>query len=684
MRSKIKSNRQTLLKTIIVTIFFISILVLYVHNLTRDIYSGDIGDFVTAAHVWGVAHPSGYPLFVLLGGLLSHIPLPLPPVSKVGLVSVFASFAGLIFFYKLAYRATKDIFISLLSTSILAFSYLFWFFTEIPEAFALNNFFAIAIFYFAILFYKTKNSNYLYLFVFFSFLSFTHHQTIILVFPGVILLVFTHWKIIFQSRKRFIFLILFALLGFSPYLYVPIAASQHPVVNWGDVSNLDSFIHLFLRKDYGALPQPFKIQAPLLMLLLVLKDYFTSIISSISFPAFVNCLIGMVNMFRTDKRFLFSLFLSYFIAGPLFVFYGTPIITNADDYAVIERFYTLSSIILLVFLPYGFLTIKKLFRILFVLLFSKTIYASIVIVAFSIIPIMLITYNLSRTDLSKTHIGDNFAIDILSPLPQNSALFLRADTPVLNTWYVHYVLGVRPDIQLINPPRVGNNYYQTKELKEYLRLHPEIMNGPEATQGVLLQIKQKRSIFSTYKMEYTPKNYIWVPRGLTFELADKKEIPQKNIYLAETEKIVELLHIPRREKLAPSEKNLLTPEISYYYSLSFVEIGEFIKLQYNDPKSAIPFYEKAIWADNENPIAYGNLGISQYKALNDCNESEKNVKKAIFYYSVGKAYYAYLYTIYEGCQKEKKAITDLKDKYHSLFKEDINKEIDRLKKERSI
>src|SRR4030066_1838983 len=113
-------------KKIIIFFFFTFIGIVYLHNLTRDIYSGDIGDLVTAAYVFGVAHPPGYPLFSFLGFIISHLPIPLPVVSKVGLISVFSSLTGLIIYYKFCQKVKESVFISLLSTSILAFSYFYW------------------------------------------------------------------------------------------------------------------------------------------------------------------------------------------------------------------------------------------------------------------------------------------------------------------------------------------------------------------------------------------------------------------------------------------------------------------------------------------------------------------------------------------------------------------------------
>ena len=60
-KQKKKNTKKITIRHGILFLFFSSIALIYLHNLTRDIYSGDIGDLVTAASVFGVPHPPGYP-----------------------------------------------------------------------------------------------------------------------------------------------------------------------------------------------------------------------------------------------------------------------------------------------------------------------------------------------------------------------------------------------------------------------------------------------------------------------------------------------------------------------------------------------------------------------------------------------------------------------------------------------
>ena len=43
--------------------------VVYALGASRTIYVGDSGELITAVYLLGVPHPSGYPLFVMLGKL---------------------------------------------------------------------------------------------------------------------------------------------------------------------------------------------------------------------------------------------------------------------------------------------------------------------------------------------------------------------------------------------------------------------------------------------------------------------------------------------------------------------------------------------------------------------------------------------------------------------------------------
>jgi len=652
------------MKKATVLIFFTFIGVIYLHNLTRDVYSGDIGDLVTAAYVFGVAHPPGYPLFSLIGYIFSHLPIPLPVVSLVGLISVFSSLAGLIIFYKFSFKVTKSLFISLLSTSILAFSYLFWLSAEIPEGLALNNFFVIVILYLSIRFYEKKKGRYLYLLIFFIGLSLTHQLYILTLFPAVLFLVITHYKFIF-SRNRFLFACLFFIIGLSVYLYVPIAASRNPPINWGNAVTLKNFLRLILRKDYGGISYLSEGVSVRVRMINVLH-YLKTVVAVFSYQILIVAFLGILKLFRKDKRLAITILSAFLLTGILTIFFTAEPVYSAIAWGVGERYYTVSVVVLMFTVPYGFLSIKKFLDSKF----SRPIYSYLILAYFLIIPILLFKYNFPKTDLSETQIGNNLARNVFVSLPKNAVLFVSGDNITFSVWYQYYVLKERQDLDIINPPGVGNNIFLDKELNDYYakNLKAEINNLISDT---LNTIRKKRRMFTTRVISPMPKGTTLLPKGLVLEIIDQQNLPQKQDYQAEVGAIWQKTKVHRRQSLVLSEDNFISSEIPAIYARGLVQIATFLNNQYHDPKLAENYYRQAIWVDNTFSPAYSGLAISQYQVDQDCDQAIKNINLAIFLYPVWKEYYRQQYFFSKNCQVNAKELNQLKQEYRTRFGEEI-------------
>src|SRR5260221_1225367 len=142
-------------------ILFLGFATLYIHNLSRSVYGGDVGDFITTASIGGVAHAPGYPFFVFVSFILVHAFLFFTPAFTVGLISAISGAAGVVICFLLVRILTKSTLSAYVASLSLGTSYLFWFYNEIAEVFALHAFFILVLFYFAILFDKTKKQKWL-------------------------------------------------------------------------------------------------------------------------------------------------------------------------------------------------------------------------------------------------------------------------------------------------------------------------------------------------------------------------------------------------------------------------------------------------------------------------------------------------------------------------------------------
>lgn len=661
------NKRKQLFSNLILFLFFFFVLIVYLHNITRDVYAGDIGDLVTAAYVFGVPHPPGYPLFTFLGYLFSHyLPVALPPVSKVAIISVLASFIGLIFFYKFSFRVTKSIFISLLSTAILGFSYFYWLHAEIPEVFALNNLFAILILYYSIIFYQEKKPKHLYLVVFLCGLSLTHHQTILFTFPAVLLLVIKHFRFVFFNPKRVLLMIFLFLLGLLPFIYIPIAASHNPVINWNNAVNLENFIKLVSRKAYGDFAPPL-FAIPLDVKFIIVADYFKAIAADFSYLILFVFLLGFIYLFKKDKWIFSSLLLAYFLSGPFFIFYCAVYALSEVHMGVIERFYVLSSIIFMFFVVYGFLFLRNLgFAILL-----KKFYTYAILACFLIVPYFQIIYNSPKTDLSKTTLGRDMVYDMLSAIPKDSILLLSGDNETFNTWYMHYVLGYRKDIIMINAKSVQPNNYIEREKKKYKQKHPNV-DEKKLLYYTYEELRKKKKIYSVASFN-VDRSTILIPKGLVYEIVNIKDIPPEDIYEKEINRLVKNFHVPRRDTLKPYNNNLIAMEAPTLYSEAFIQIATFFGNYYNDTSKAEFYYKKALQTDTSYHHAYAGMGINQYNKSQDCSNAAKNIKKAIDLYPIKREYYQYLYVLYKKCHVPKSQLAELQKTYKLLFNKDIEK-----------
>lgn len=644
----------------------------YLHNLSHSVYGGDVGDLVTAAFVGGVPHPPGYPLFTLLGFILTRIHFFYSPAYAVGLISVISGTLGIIFFYQTVKILTKNDFISFISSSILAFSYFYWFYSEIAEVFALNSLLLILLIFLAVKI-NIQNKVKLLPFLFFAAgLSLTNHQTIFLTFPSLIILLLP--AILKMKKKKqiiikFILINLFLfILGFSIYLYVPVASFGNPVLNWDKVKDVQSFLHLFLRKDYGTFSAGLFATPSLLQRILTVRVYLVQIFLQFTIPVITLCFVGVIYLFKKNRILLLSLILGFVITGPLFIGYAGFPLTGNFYFGVNERFFLLSSIFLFFFFPFGLLFLSDLFK--------KTLHTNPVLLqtVFLIIPLMLYFYNFPKTNLSNVYVGDNYGYDILTTLPPKSLIFLAGDTIIFNAWYTHYVLGIRPDVNILNiSGDIASPYYSVLKEK-YKSDHPNASES-ETREGIIKVLPKEGTVFSVQELEPSDEHYTWIPYGLLLQLVTKETVPSEEKFTKTTDAVWSKMHIPNASEKSLAASNPTISDIPNSYANAMLITGNFYLSEYHNPDKAKEWYDKAIKVSPEYEKIYSSLGV-WYLADKKCTLAEKNFKKAIEINAVGELNYFLLYTSYEACSHDKNKAHNLTKDFEKQFQIPFKKAYD--------
>ena len=169
----------------------ITVLSAYLLTMGQTVGEADTFEFQVVAPTLGIAHPTGYPLLILIGKLFSLIPLG-QVAWRVNLVSVtFATAAAVLLYFSLT-RLTGQRVVSALAAMCLAFSRVFWSQATLVEVYPLNAAFVTAILLLLIgqvSAPSASNASRKWLFALAALygLSLTNHLTMVIMAPAIVL-----------------------------------------------------------------------------------------------------------------------------------------------------------------------------------------------------------------------------------------------------------------------------------------------------------------------------------------------------------------------------------------------------------------------------------------------------------------------------------------------------------------
>lgn len=219
-------------------------------GLTWENEGGDGGDFLAAAHTWGIPHPTGYPTYIVLLRGFSEIVWFGDEASKANLFSAIVGAIAVPFFFLAARkmllrlpladtRGTRLPFaVAFVTALAFATANLHWSQSTITEVYALNALF-VGIFLWLSFIARARIEQgqtavgiraALALLLGFSF---GNHVTI--AFVAVPFGVWLYWPLLRRDAKDLLTEwqpVVGLLLGLAVYAYAPIASLQDPPLNW--------------------------------------------------------------------------------------------------------------------------------------------------------------------------------------------------------------------------------------------------------------------------------------------------------------------------------------------------------------------------------------------------------------------------------------------------------------------
>lgn len=239
-------------------VFFLAYLV-YLLTLYPSVPAEDGGEFTTAVAALGVAHPPGYPLYVILGKVFTAL-IPFGTFAwKVNVFSALCGAVAAVFFYLCVKLFTRDDLSSFFGALLFAFGGIFWSQSVRAEVYTLNAALFLGILFLIFLWYEKRHDltadesrRCLFLAAFLYGLSLGNHHLMLMAGPPLLLFAVLTVPRFFKDWRFLVKVFLFFCAGLAVYLYLPVRAAMQPDLNWGDPSTWQGFWDHVTRKLYGS------------------------------------------------------------------------------------------------------------------------------------------------------------------------------------------------------------------------------------------------------------------------------------------------------------------------------------------------------------------------------------------------------------------------------------------------
>jgi hypothetical protein len=472
------------------------VFIIYLFTLAPSVVEIDSGELATVQITLGIAHPTGYPLFTMAGHIFSLLPLPFSKIYQMNMLAaiwcalavwMFVITAKLILDHinisiiksaplktsakkkkktepaKVSKEAISEnikILVAVAGGLFLAFNRTFWMQSTSVEVYSMQLFLISLAIYFLLksYFYNPQENGKFYkspwmLFAISLALCFSNHMTTILILPGAAYLYFKKCKL---SRQSWIqigwMLLLFIPLLLAFYSYLPIRASQNPLMDWGNPTNLERIIRHVSGKQY---------QVWLFSSTASAEKQFAYFISELPNEFTLGLIIIFIGLFSAYKysKTLFTFFIITFLTTVLY-----SINYNIHD---IDSYFLLAYISLSYFALFGSLKVLQNFRIA-----NHTLAPSLSLICL----ILLVHFYFTYADVNQR---DDYAFKdytkaLINSTDKNSIILsYQWDYFVSAAYYFQFVEGYRKDVKIVDKELLRRSWYY-HQLKTD---HPGLLDG---------------------------------------------------------------------------------------------------------------------------------------------------------------------------------------------------------------
>ncbi len=450
--------------------FLVSIIIYWITSAPGLMFT-DSGELAVACTRLGVAHPTGYPLFTLLGFFWVNITPFLTPIKSLNLLSGIYTALSVGLFYswmlvllqnlpvKKKVKALESDKIHLLALAVslfYAFSGTVWSQATSIEVYPLHLLMLNLTLYFTLKgkFSKTNTNRWFLLAALSLGLSFANHATTVLIVPAMLYLYFSDksGKLVFSVEKfrGFALLLIPMFLGLSLYLYLPIRSAMAPAFNWGEVHRgFDKLLYHITGKQY---------QVWMFNGFSAWKTNLSTFIGLLPTElAFVGILTSLFGMFIVYSRSKLHFYL------PMLMLICCVIYTFNYGIHDIDSYFLTSFIALFVFSAFALTWLFEKFPKYLLIVFA--------------LPIVSLALNFSQKDESKNYTVPEYKKLVISNLAPN-ALIISSQWDLWFSAFLYDQLAEnkRPDVIAIDKELLRRTWYRDQIKNQMPEFYKKIEN----------------------------------------------------------------------------------------------------------------------------------------------------------------------------------------------------------------
>ncbi|HVO75731.1 MAG TPA: DUF2723 domain-containing protein [Ignavibacteriaceae bacterium] len=464
------------------------VFVTYTFTIGPSIGENDSGELTMSQATLSIPHPTGYPLFILIGYLFNKIPLPFTTVFKLNLLSAIWCSLTVVIVIRTSLLILKNfnlflnnrgkqlsdiyqvkntdiILISIYAGLMLAYSATFWLQSTRVEVYSFQIFLTSAIILLTLLKFinnqgeKSSDSialifkKWWLLFLFIGF-GFSNHLMTLYLLPATIIIFFFCEGL---NKKSFAsILLLFLISGLVAslfYLGLMLRAKMNPPWSYGDPSTLKSLFDHATAKEYSKyMLQSFdaaKEQSGVLLKMLSFnfsKERFSTGEFSLSFLVGIA---GLLLLFLFRKEVVSYLILILITSITLAFSYKIP---DINEYFLV---------------PFLILSILSIFTLIFLVKLINNRKKMLMLFYFSLIFLISTQFavNFNYADHSDDYLYEDFYKASISELPPNSVLLTdKWSIFIAPGLYFKDVENVRTDISIISVYSfIFNDWYRRSQ-----------------------------------------------------------------------------------------------------------------------------------------------------------------------------------------------------------------------------